>query len=121
MDRIRTLAVLSVRRACGFAGLAIVTVMFSLATDPHLSLKSGAVLTTLAAAVLAWKTFEAPTRNHRRTELWIMLERTPEWSDEQVGRLINGTLRDVYLWHAERAGVIALVLWLVLFAAEILG
>jgi hypothetical protein len=115
------LAVLSVRRACGFAALAILTVMFGLAAEPYLSLKSGAVLTTLVAAVLAWKTLEAPTRNYKHTELWIMLERTPEAAHHQVGRMINSTLREVYLWHAERAAMIALALWLALFASQLLG
>lgn len=121
MDRIRVLAVLSVRRACGFAALAIVTVMFGLAADPLLSVKSGAVLTSFAVAVLYWKALEAPKRNYRHTELWIMLERTPDIPEAHVGRFINAVLHEVYLWHAERAAAIAFVLWLLVFASQLAG
>ncbi len=121
MDRIRVLAVLSVRRACGFAALAIVTTMFGLVSDPLTSLRAGAVLTTIAVVVLFWKALEAPRRNHRKTELWIMLERAPEASVSQVGRLINTALHEVYLWHAERAAAIAFVLWLLVFVYQLTG
>lgn len=121
MERIRALAVLSVRRACGFAALAIVTVMFGLAAQPLTSMRSGAMLTTFAAAFLFWKALEAPKRNHRNTELWIMLERTPEADEAQIGRIINSTLHEVYLWHAEKAAIIAFVLWLVVFTTRLTG
>ena len=119
MDQIRVLAVLSVRRACGFAALAIVTVMFGLVSDPLSSLRGGAVLTTFAAVVLFWKALEAPRRDYRKTELWIMLERGPEASESHVGRVINNVLHEVYLWHAERAAGIAFVLWLLVFAYQL--
>jgi len=121
MDRIRVLASLSVRRACGFAGLAIVTVMFGLAAYPEMSFRSGAVLTSFATAVLFWKALEAPTRNYRDTELWIMLDRMPDIPEAQVGRFINDVLHEVYIWHAERAAAIALMLWLLVFASELAG
>ena len=121
MERIRVLAVLSVRRACAFAALAIVTVMFGLAADPVLSLRSGAVLTTLAAVVLYWFGLEAPRRNHRHTELWILLDGAARPPDSHVGRIINNTLREVYLWHAVRAAMIAAALWLLVFAGRIFG
>lgn len=121
MEKIRALAVLSVRRACGFAALAIVTVMFGLSAQPLTSMRSGAVLTSFAAAMLFWKALQAPKRNYRHTELWILLELTPDAADSQVGRVINTTLHEVYLWHAERAAVIAFVLWLAVFATRIAG
>lgn len=120
MDRIRVLAALSVRRACGFAALAIVTVMFGLAADPGLSLRSGAVLTSVAVAVLLWKALEAPNRNYRHTELWIMLDRTPGIPETKVGRFINDVLHEVYLWHAERAAAIAFGLWVLVFVTQLL-
>lgn len=121
MERIRALAVLSVRRGCGFAALAIVAVMVGLSADPVISAKSGAVLTSFTTAVLFWKALEAPRRNHRNTELWILLGRTPEFPEAELGQRINAVLHEVYLWHAERAAMIALVLWLVVFAGQILS
>lgn len=121
MERIRVLAVLSVRRACAFAALAIVTVMFALVADPLLSLRSGAILTTFAAAVLYWRGLQAPRRNHRHTELWILLDGATNPPDSHMGRVINNTLREVYLWHAERAAIIAALLWLLVFVSRILA
>lgn len=121
MDNIRAMAMLSVRRGCAFAALAIVTVMFGLFSQPLLSLRSGAVLTTLAAVVLFWKALEAPTRNYRHTELWIMLERTPDMPERHAGRVVNGILHEVYLSHAEAAAAIAGGLWLTAFGLQLLG
>jgi hypothetical protein len=121
MEKIRAMAVLSVRRGCAFAGLAIGTVMFGLASDPLLSLRSGAVLTTLAAVILFWKALQAPTRNYRHTELWVMLERTPDMLERHAGHLVNGILHEVYLGHAEAAAAIAWGLWLIAIALQILG
>jgi len=112
MDRIRKLAVLSVRRACGFAGVAICTVMVGLMADPPLAFRAGAVLTALAAAVLFYKALEAPRRNHRDTELWFLLNRDPGLPEAFAGRVINTILHEVYLRHAKMAAAIAGGLWL---------
>lgn len=112
MDRIRKLAILSVRRACGFAGLAICTVMIGLIADPPLAFRSGAILTALTAAVLFYKAIEAPGRNHRDTELWILLKRDPGLPEAYAGRIMNSILRDVYLQHAEMAAGVAIAFWL---------
>jgi hypothetical protein len=120
MDNIRAMAVLSVRRGCGFAGLAIATMMFGLISDIVLSFRTGAVLTTLAAVVLFWKAYEAPRRDYRRTELWIMLEHTPDVPAANAGRVINGVLQEVYRSHAEAAAAIAFLLWLVAIGLQLL-
>jgi hypothetical protein len=112
MDRIRKLAVLSVRRACAFAGLAIGTVMVGLITDPPLAFRAAAILTAITAAVLFYKAFEAPRRNHRETELWFLLDRDPGLPEAFAGRVINNVLREVYLQHARMAVAIAGGLWL---------
>jgi hypothetical protein len=113
VDRIRKLAVLSIRRACGFAALAISTFMFGLSADPALCFRSGAVLTAMTAVVLYVKARQAPTRNHRRTELWHMLERNPGLPESYAGRVINAILAEEYRRHAEYAGWIAVAFWIV--------
>jgi hypothetical protein len=111
MDRIRDLAVLSVRRACGFAVIAICTVMSGLIYDPLLAVRVGAFMTTGTLLVLLYKAHEAPRRNHRDTELWLLLGRDAGLPEGVAGRVINGVLRDVYLEHAGYAASIAAVLW----------
>ena len=113
MENIRQMAVLSVRRGCGFAGLAIAMIMSGLISAPVLAFRSGAALTTFAAGVLFWKALEAPLRDYRRTELWTMLERTPDLPAAHAGRVINSVLHEVYLWHAQGAAAAAFCLWLV--------
>jgi hypothetical protein len=111
MERIRALAILSIRRACGFAALAISTFMVGLYPDPVTCFRTGAVLTAIAAVVLYVKAKQAPNQNHRQTELWYLLERNPELPDAYAGRVINGVLAQEFRRHAEYAGWIAAVLW----------
>lgn len=112
MDRIRNLAVLSIRRACGFAVIAICTAMSGLLYDPLLAIRVGAFLASGALLVLLYKAHEAPRRDHRKTELWLLLGRDPGIPDGMAGRVINNVLRDVYLEHARYAATIALALWI---------
>ncbi|HEX6094167.1 MAG TPA: hypothetical protein VFZ07_12485 [Dongiaceae bacterium] len=113
MERIRTLAKLSIRRACGFAGLAICTFMVGLYPFPSMCFRTGAVLSAIAALVLFVKSKQAPKQNHRQTELWYMLERNPGLPEAYAGRVINSVLAQEYRRHAEYAGWIAAGLWVV--------
>ncbi len=98
---------------CGFAALAICTVMFGLISEPVLAFRSGAILTGLTTIILFWKARSAPRTDYRDTELWILLERKPELPEAYAGRVITGILSEVYMRHAEAAAAIAFVLWLV--------
>lgn len=120
MDRIQYLANLSVRRGCGFAGLAIFTAMFGMAGDPTLSVRIGAALVTLTGLVLAFLAWRAPHRDYRRTELWIMLDKGRDLPPGYPPEVICQVLRDVYLRHAELAGAIALVMGAVVLATLLL-
>lgn len=110
MERIHELALVSVRRACGFAALGIATFCLSVSFDPLMALRSGAVLTCLLATVLVYKAQTAATRNHRDTELWMLLGGEPGLPDPQAGRVINSALREVYWQHADIAAGVAFVL-----------
>lgn len=113
MDRIETLADLSIRRACGFAGLGVATVMGSLSFDALLCFRSGAILVALCAAVLWFKAEAAPRANVRRTELWAMLGGTVELPAERTQQVLGNLLRERYLWHATVAAGVACLFWLV--------
>jgi hypothetical protein len=112
VERIRQLAVFSVRRGCGFAALAICTTMFALIEQPALAFRTGAVLCCLAAVILFWRARHARTRDHRDTEVWMLLGRDAGLPDAQAGRVINAVLSEVYMWHAEGAAAVAFGLWL---------
>lgn len=112
MDELRRMAFVSIGRACGFAGLAILCVMIGLAYDPLVAVRSGGIFMTLATIVLLLKARQALTRDVRHTEMWLMLEedRRPaqayaQWAGATV-------LRDTYLWFAQYAAGLSIVLWL---------
>jgi hypothetical protein len=111
LDRIRHFARLSVRRGCAFAALAIFTTMFGLVATPVLAIKAGAFGFTLVCLTLLYKTYRAPSRDYRRTELWILLDRDHGMPEAFAGRVINGVLGEVYLQHAEFAALLAVLFW----------
>jgi hypothetical protein len=119
MEDIRRLAVLSVRRGCGFAALAICTVMFGLIHEPALSFRSGAILCALAAAVLYFKARQAPHRDHRDTELWLLLGREGHPPDAYAGRIVNTVLAEIYGRHARYAIYVAAGLWLLALVVSV--
>lgn len=121
MERIEQLAVLSVRRACGFAVIAICTAMSGLLYDLSLALHVGALLATIGLAVLLYKTHEAPRRDHRKTELWLLLGREPGLPEAVAGRVINAALHDVYKRHAAYAAVVAVALWAMTLVGRLLA
>jgi type IV secretory pathway VirB3-like protein len=111
MDRLTTLADYSIRRACGFASLAIGTVMLSLSFDAVLCFRTGAVLFAFAAVVLWAMAQAAQSRNVRRTELWMLLDGRVDLPKARVQQVLGGVLRDRYLWHATAAAAVAAALW----------
>lgn len=120
MDRIEYLADQIVRRGCGFALLAIATVMLGLSYDLVLCLKSGAILEALHGSVLAIFAYNAPRRNHRSTELWVLLNKGADLPANYPPEQLLEVLRKTYTRYAELAAVVALglsvgacVVWIV--------
>lgn len=111
MQEIETLAILSVRRACGFAALAVATLMFGLIGTPVTAFGSGAVCCLLAAAILYWKSEQALRTDHRRTELWMMLapaHRPPHHvASVVVPRILRQVYRDHCRWAVAAAAALA--------------
>lgn len=121
MDRIQYLANVSVRRGCGFAGLAIFTIMFGMAGEPALSIRIGAALFALMGLVLAFMAWRAPRRDYRHTELWIMLDKGRDLPPGYPPEVICQVLRDTYLRHAELSGIIALAMGIVTLVLLVIG
>src|SRR3990172_8293169 len=116
MDRIFYYADLSIRRACGFGYIAIATAVVGLYWDAALMVKAAAIGVSLMVAILLYKALEAPKRPYKRTELWLLLNKTHDFPESRVQTVLGGVLRDRYLWHATVTGIAALVLWLLHFA-----
>jgi hypothetical protein len=108
MDRIDHLAEGVVRRGCGFALLAIFTVMWGLSYDLLLSLETGAILVTLCGAVLAVFAYQAPRQNHKSTELWVLLDKGEDLPPHYPPAQLLEVMRKTYIRYAELSGKLAL-------------
>lgn len=110
MNRVDYLAEVSIGRGCGFAMLAIIVTMCGMAGDLGLSLKIGAGLSVLMGMVLAWRGWQAPHRDPRKTELYLMLDKGRDLPEDYPLPQINEALRRVYVRYAEYSGALALLL-----------
>jgi hypothetical protein len=107
----RRIAFETVLRACGFAALAIFCVMIGMSFMPKLAFQAGGFLTTIMAGVLILKAHEARTKDYRRTEMWLYLEkhqRPPasyaQWASATV-------LRETYLTFAMWSALVSITMW----------
>ena len=121
MEHLRRIAYETVLRACGFASLGIFCVMTGMAFDPKLAFQAGGFLTTIMAFVLILKSREALTKDYRKTEMWLYVEkdfRPPEayaqWASATV-------LRDTYLTFALWTAAISIVMWALALIVALLG
>jgi len=117
----RRVAYETVLRACGFASLAIFCVMIGMSFMPRLAFQTGGFLTTIMTAVLILKAFEARTKDYRRTEMWLYLEkdeRPPapyaQWASATV-------LRETYLTFAMWTAVISIAMWALALLIAVFG
>ncbi|GIK82081.1 MAG: hypothetical protein KJZ73_07560 [Pseudorhodoplanes sp.] len=111
MEHMRRIAFETVMRACGFGFLGIICVMTGMSFDPRFAFQAGGLLTTIMAFILILKSREALTKDYRKTEMWLYIEkdfRPPEayaqWASATV-------LRDTYLTFALWTSLISIVMW----------
>ena len=110
MERIDALADAIVRRGCGFALLAVSTVMWGLSYDAGLCLKTGAILVALHGATLVLLGFAALRRNPRLTELWVRLGRGADLPSGYPPERLLLALQSAYFRYAELSTGVALCL-----------
>lgn len=108
MDQIEQLADLSIRRACGFAGLAVGSTMLALSFDLALAFRTGGVLTAAVLVGLLTSAARAPHRPAKRTEVWMMLKRDDWTPPPEMAARIGPVLRRRLLWHADWAATLSL-------------
>jgi hypothetical protein len=121
MEEMRRLAFESVARACGFGSLGIFCFMVGLSFEPVIAFQSGGTLTLLMALVLVFKAYEARTKDHRRTEMWLYLSeesRPPkayaQWASATV-------LRETYLRFAQWTAGVAIGMWVLALLFSLAG
>jgi hypothetical protein len=116
MDPLEAVSDRCIRRALGFAGLAVGLVMMALSFDLALALRSGADLVALTAVALVVGAWRAPRRDMRHSEAWMTLRHlAPEWVEQRSRQELQARLRQAWrrrlLWHAERLALLALLFW----------
>jgi len=116
MENMRRIAFETVLRACGFGSLAIFCVMIGLSFQPRAAFQAGGMLTLLMAAILMLKAYEARTKNHRSTEMWLYLPKEQRPPEPYAQRTCSTVMQETYLtcarWAASLAvamGVLALL------------
>jgi len=121
MEHMRRVAYETVLRACGFASLGIFCVMTGMSFDPRLAFQAGGFLTTIMAFILILKSREALTKDYRRTEMWLYIEkdfRPPEAYAQWASATI---LRDTYLTFAMWTSLISIAMWLLALIFSLAG
>jgi|SRR5215204_6053476 hypothetical protein len=121
MEHMRQVAYETVLRACGFASLGIFCVMTGMSFDPKLAFQAGGFLTTIMAFILILKSREALTKDYRRTEMWLYIDknfRPPEAYAQWASATI---LRDTYLTFAMWTSLISIVLWILALIFALFG
>lgn len=110
MDAIDNAAYISVGRACGFAGLAVMCIMLGLSFEPVLAARTGGILALSLALILCVFALRAPSRPYNRTELWLILakEHRPPAPIAQI--VVGRALRDAYFWFARQVVLVAILL-----------
>ncbi len=121
MDDIRRIAYETVLRACGFGSLAIFCVMIGMSFEPRLAFQAGGVLTLLMTGILILKAYEARTKDHRHTEMWLYLpeERRPAKAEAQWA--ISTIMRETYFLFARWTAIISIVMWVIALFFSLIG
>src|SRR5829696_10171237 len=116
MEHMRRIGFETVLRACGFGSLAIFCVMIGLSFEPRAAFQAGGMLTLLMTAILMLKAYEARTKNHRRTELWLYLTEEQRPPEAYAQRACATVMQETYLTFARWAAMIAIVMGVIALA-----
>ena len=121
MEHMRRIAYETVLRACGFASLAIFCTMVGMSFMPRLAFQAGGILTTIMAFVLILKAQEARTKDHRRTEMWLYLEKDERPPADYAQWASATVLRETYLTFALWTSAVAIAMWVVALGFGLAG
>jgi hypothetical protein len=121
LQSIERVAEFSVARACGFAALAIFTMMTGMAWHPAMALQSGGLLTLVACLVLVMKARNALGRPYKSTELWVILPKELRPTPEIAQQLIGNVLQEVYYRFAQQAALLSTLMLLTALVLSVLG
>jgi hypothetical protein len=105
------MADLVIRRALGFASLAIALVVLSLSFQWALALRSGAMLVTLLWLIVLLKLTYVPRQDMRQSEIWLMVADRHAPDALPMQNAMRQAFASRLRWHADRIGAVAICLW----------
>lgn len=114
--RLRELAEISTARACGFAGLATLCLMVGLSANLSTALRGGGYCALLVALWLVMLARQALSRPYKRTEIWLMLDKSERPAESEAQGLFAQARREVFLRFAAYHALAAAVLLTAAFA-----
>lgn len=112
IERVRQCAELSVKRGLGFALLGVGCTVVGFSWEPILAFEVGAAGTLLLCVVLFFRALDAPARDYRKTETWILLDKKIDLPAERLQSTIGTILQELYRRYAEWLLVAAVLQWL---------
>jgi hypothetical protein len=121
MEHMRRIAYETVLRACGFASLGIFCVMTGMSFDPRLAFQAGGFLTTIMAFILVLKAREALTKDYRKTEMWLYIDKNFRPPEAYAQWASSTVLRDTYLTFAMWTALISVTMWVLALLFSLLG
>lgn len=110
MDAIEHAAIVTVGRACGFAGFGILLLMAGLSFDPGLATRTGGVLCLAVVVILAVCALRAPHHPYKRTQLWTLLAKDKRPPAAVAQQIVGRVLRMTYVAFAKHAAGLAAIL-----------
>jgi hypothetical protein len=111
LERLEALADLVIRRALGFASLAIMLIFLSLSFQWALALRSGAMLVTLLWLIVLLKLAYVPSQDMRQSEIWLMIAERHSPDALPMQTAMRMAFANRLRWHADRIGAFAMTLW----------
>ena len=110
MEEIERVAHISVGRACGFCGLAIICFMVGFSYEPHLAARVGGMFSFAVTMALVFKGLMAERQPYKTTETWLMLPDQIKPPAAVAQAVIGTILRRVFLQYARYGAAATLVL-----------
>lgn len=113
VEELRRIAFEVVLRGCSFASLAIFCTMIGFSFEPRLAFQLGGILTMIMVGVLLLKAREARTKDYRRTELWLYLEKDQRPPQSFAQFASSTVLHETYTTFAYWTALISVGMWIV--------
>jgi hypothetical protein len=121
MEDMRRIAYETVLRACAFGSLTIFCVMIGLSFEPRVAFQAGGFFTLLMTVILILKAYEARTKDHRHTEMWLYLPEERRPPKPQAQWAISTVMRETYFLFARWTAIISIVMWVIALFFSLIG